>query len=449
MTKKLRILILEDVPTDAELMIEELAEAGMTFVSKRVSTKASFVSAIADFSPAIILSDYSLPSFDGLAALKIAREKCPDVPFIFVSGALGEEMAIDLLKKGATDYVLKNRLSRLEPAVSRALHEVEERREHERAEHALTESEVRYRTIFENTGTATVIVEEDATIVLANRQFERLTGFSRSEIEGKKKWTEFVLEDDLPKVKALTRAGGKHSRAPSDGYEFRITNNRNGILNVLANVAAIPSTRRTVMSLLDISKLKKAERERREASLYARSLIEAGIDPLITINADGKIMDVNSAAEATRKIVASATNTKVIALSMHSDRRFVIGMLEAGASGYLLKDCAFGELASAIRQVISGNTYLSPRIADVVVKAYLNKAPNSTLTTRTVLTSREREILQLLAEGLSAKEIAAHLNLSIKTVETHRRNIMEKLNIHTIAELTKYAIREGLVALET
>jgi PAS domain S-box-containing protein len=174
-----------------------------------------------------------MPSFDGLAAMKIAREKCPHVPFIFVSGALGEEMAIDLLKKGATDYVLKNRLSRLEPAVSRALHEVEERTERERAEHALTESEVRYRTILENTGTATVIVDEDATIVLANRQFERLTGFSRSEIEGKKKWTEFVFEDDLPKVKVLTRAGGKHSRTPSDGYEFRITNNRNGVLNVL------------------------------------------------------------------------------------------------------------------------------------------------------------------------------------------------------------------------
>src|SRR5271157_152778 len=299
MSKKLRILILEDVPTDAELMIEELADAGMTFISKRVATKASFVNAIADFSPDIILSDYSLPSFDGLAALKISREKCPDVPFVFVSGALGEEMAIDLLKKGATDYVLKNRLSRLEPAVSRALHEVEERRERERAEHALKESEVRYRTIFENTGTATVIVDEDATIVLANRQFERLTGYSRSEIEGKKKWTEFVIEEDLPKVKLLSRVVGKHPRTPSDGYEFRISGSGGDILNVLANLALIPSTKRTVMSLLDISKLKKAERERREASLYARSLIEAGIDPLITINADGKIMDVNSAAEAT------------------------------------------------------------------------------------------------------------------------------------------------------
>jgi len=165
------------------------------------------------------------------------------------------------------------------------------------------------------------------------------------------------------------------------------------------------------------------------------------------------IMDVSmpdlNGIEATRKIIAATSNVKVIALSMHSDRRFVLGMLEAGASAYLLKDCAFAELVSAIRQVAAGNTYLSPKIADVVVKGYLNKVADSSLTTRTILTSREREILQLLAEGLSAKEIAAHLNLSIKTIETHRRNIMEKLEIHTIAELTKYAIREGLVALES
>ncbi len=165
------------------------------------------------------------------------------------------------------------------------------------------------------------------------------------------------------------------------------------------------------------------------------------------------IMDVSmpdlNGIEATRKIIAGTSNIKVIALSMHSDRRFVLGMLEAGASAYLLKDCAFAELVSAIRQVAAGNTYLSPKIADVVVKGYLNKVSDTSLSTRTILTSREREILQLLAEGLSAKEIAAHLNLSIKTIETHRRNIMEKLEIRTIAELTKYAIREGLVALES
>ena len=133
---------------------------------------------------------------------------------------------------------------------------------------------------------------------------------------------------------------------------------------------------------------------------------------------------------------------------MHSDRRFVLGMLEAGASGYLLKDCAFAELAGAIRQVMTGNTYLSPKIADVVVKGYLHKTADASPASRLSLTSREREILQLIAEGMSTKEIAAHVFLSIKTVETHRRNIMEKLDIHNVAELTKYAIREGLVSMD-
>lgn len=164
------------------------------------------------------------------------------------------------------------------------------------------------------------------------------------------------------------------------------------------------------------------------------------------------IMDVSmpdlNGIEATERIKAELPSVKIIALSMHSDRRFVLGMLEAGASGYLLKDCAFGELANSIRHVMTGNSYLSPKIADIVVSGYLNKVPNSATTAHTILTSREREILQLLAEGLTAKEIAAHLNLSIKTAETHRRNIMEKLNIHSIAVLTKYAVREGLVTLD-
>lgn len=164
------------------------------------------------------------------------------------------------------------------------------------------------------------------------------------------------------------------------------------------------------------------------------------------------IMDVTmpdmNGIEATRKIVDGMPEVKVIALSMHSDRRYVLGMLEAGASGYLLKDCAFGELAGAIQQVVTGNTYLSPKIADVVVKGYLNKALEASSTTNVAMTSREREILQLIAEGFTAKEIAAHVFLSIKTVETHRRNIMQKLNMRSVAEMTKYAIREGLVSLD-
>jgi DNA-binding NarL/FixJ family response regulator len=141
MDKELRIVILEDVPTDAELMQFELTEAGTTFVPMCVTDRESYLKALDEFSPDIILSDYSLPSFDGISALKIALSKCPDIPFIFVSGALGEETAIELLKQGATDYVLKSRLSRLAPAVSRALQEVEERRERKAAEEALKNRE--------------------------------------------------------------------------------------------------------------------------------------------------------------------------------------------------------------------------------------------------------------------------------------------------------------------
>jgi DNA-binding NarL/FixJ family response regulator len=141
MNKELRILILEDVPTDAELIQFELTEAGTAFVPLCVADRASFLKALEEFSPDIILSDYSLPSFDGISALKIAVDKCADVPFVFVSGALGEETAIELLKQGATDYVLKSRLSRLAPAVTRALQEVEERNERKAAEEALKKRE--------------------------------------------------------------------------------------------------------------------------------------------------------------------------------------------------------------------------------------------------------------------------------------------------------------------
>jgi DNA-binding NarL/FixJ family response regulator len=139
--RELRIVILEDVMTDAELIKDELREAGTVFMSTCIQDKASYLKALDEFSPDIILSDYSLPSFDGLSALKLAVIKCPAVPFIFVSGALGEETAIELLKQGATDYVLKSRLSRLGPAVSRALQEAKERKERRVAEEELKKRE--------------------------------------------------------------------------------------------------------------------------------------------------------------------------------------------------------------------------------------------------------------------------------------------------------------------
>ncbi len=167
---------------------------------------------------------------------------------------------------------------------------------------------------------------------------------------------------------------------------------------------------------------------------------------------DVVIMDLGmpqmNGIEATRELTAHEPGIKVIALSMHSDKRFVLQMIKAGASGYLLKDSAFEELISAIKTVVSNQSYLSPKITDVVIKDYIQTLSRGDVSAFSVLTAREREVLQLLAEGRSTKEIAASLSVSVKTIETHRQQIMDKLDIHSVAELTKYAIREGLTSLE-
>lgn len=163
------------------------------------------------------------------------------------------------------------------------------------------------------------------------------------------------------------------------------------------------------------------------------------------------IMDIGmpemNGIDATRHIVSEKRDVKIIALSMHSDRRFVLEMLKAGASGYLLKDSAFEELVTAIHTVMANQPYLSPKITDIVVKEYLHNLPKNDSNVFNILTGREREVLQLLAEGKSTKQIALTLNLSVKTVETHRQQIMDKLEIRSVAELTKYAIREGITSL--
>jgi DNA-binding NarL/FixJ family response regulator len=133
---------------------------------------------------------------------------------------------------------------------------------------------------------------------------------------------------------------------------------------------------------------------------------------------------------------------------MHSDENFVTEILKAGASGYVLKDSAFEDLVNSIRTVVKGQTYLSPSIQGTVVAEFLRHSEKRQPSAFTVLTDREREVLQLVAEGKSTKEAAEILSCSTKTVEVHRSHIMDKLNLRSIAELTKYAIRTGLTSLE-
>ncbi len=162
---------------------------------------------------------------------------------------------------------------------------------------------------------------------------------------------------------------------------------------------------------------------------------------------DISMSDLNG-IEATRRILAERPRTKVLMLSMHSDRRFVIEALKAGACGYLLKDSAFEELLVAIKTARENQFYLSREITSIVVEDYINLVKSAESSAFAILTNREREVLQLIAEGKATKEIANQLNVSVKTIETHRKQLMDKLNIHSIAELTKYAIREGITPLE-
>ena len=167
---------------------------------------------------------------------------------------------------------------------------------------------------------------------------------------------------------------------------------------------------------------------------------------------DVVVMDVSmpdlNGIDATRQIISRSPKTKVIALSMHSDRQFVAEMFRAGARGYLLKDSAFEELTSAIVRVTEDATYIAPKISGFKFDEEKAREENVEFLMKPRLSEREREVLQMMAEGKGTKEIAADLHLSAKTVETHRQHLMDKLEIYSVAELTKFAIREGLTTLD-
>jgi DNA-binding NarL/FixJ family response regulator len=170
-----------------------------------------------------------------------------------------------------------------------------------------------------------------------------------------------------------------------------------------------------------------------------------------TLQPDAVIIDISmpglNGIDATKQIHQDCPDVKVIVLSMRSDSRAVLEAFAAGASAYLLKEAAFEEVVVALKVVVQGKTYLSPAIAHLVVRNSVEHWSTSSGQMRRGISGRERVILQLVAEGRSSKEMAASLFVSVKTIETHRKQIMDKLNLHSIAELTKYAIREGVTSL--
>lgn len=179
-----------------------------------------------------------------------------------------------------------------------------------------------------------------------------------------------------------------------------------------------------------------------------RSAVEMAIE----LRPDIVIMDIimpdMNGIDATAQIVGEVSGIKIIALSMHSDKRYVLKMLQAGAHGYLRKDCASEELAAAIHTVLSDLVYLSPQLRGFAVTGAVQRSILVDSITVSLLSPKERVVLQLLAEGKTTKQMALQLKVVDKTIEKHRQRIIEKLDIHSIAELTKYAIREGITSAE-
>ncbi len=216
MKTSLRILNLEDDVIDAELNTKMISARWPHCQCMRVDTCADFIAALEQDNFDLIISDYTIPGFGGREALSLAHEKCPETPFLFVSGTIGEDTAIEALKNGATDYVLKHRLMRLIPAVDRALREAEERAECKRAEQAMRESEHKYRKVFESLGEAAFLADETTgRIIDTNRCAEKMLGCDRANILGRRQSRFFAIPgqekmaDNLSFESALARADGR------------------------------------------------------------------------------------------------------------------------------------------------------------------------------------------------------------------------------------------------
>ena len=203
-------------------------------------------------------------------------------------------------------------------------------------------------------------------------------------------------------------------------------------------------TREGLRSLIekqpDMEVVGEAEDGRKAFDLVRELLPDIVITDITMPNLNG--------VDATRQIVHQFPKVKVIALSIHSNRAFVADMLKAGASGYVLKECTFDELVEAIQTVVDGGVYLSPKVAGVVVCDYVQRLFRIAESPLEALAEREREVLQLISEGKNTKQIALQLHVSTKTIEANRHRIMEKLDVHSIAELVKIAVLGRLTSLE-
>lgn len=260
MKEKLQILNLEDNPIDSDLIKETLEDGGIECEITRVETGENFLTACDKGGFDIILADFSLPSYDGFSALTVAREKCPDLPFIFVSGKMGEDIVVESLKNGATDYILKGKLLRLVPSVRRALKEAELIIERKQRENALMESEEKYRDLVENINDILFLTDDKGTITYISRSVHSVLGYTTSEIVGRS-FQELIYPEDLP---FIVEQFQKRLSGIIEPSEYRLINKSGEVIWIRSSSRPIFRENK-IMGLrgilTDISKRKEAEEQ--------------------------------------------------------------------------------------------------------------------------------------------------------------------------------------------
>lgn len=416
--ERLRLLIVEDSPPDAELVRDLLEQAGYEVEYQRVDMAEGFRSALTESRWDLVISDHSLPGLSAPTALQILRDSELDLPFVIVSGHIGDEALVAAMKAGAHDYILKDNLDRLIPAVERELREAENRRKQRAASASLRASEDRYRTAFDGVPIGLRLSDLDGYIIVANRAYQEMVGYTEDELH-RLRIMDFTHPDDVQADVDLFRQAVAGER---DGYQInkRYIRKDGQVTRARLKVAVMRDAEGTPM--FDVGVVEDiTEQERRFMSLGVHAallLLGNRANPEQRALLAGAADSLRQTPASTQSMWERLSVPSVVALRERAHEEGLEAVYQEGRS------LPFEDIVALMLALVEdySRNLVSPGGA------------RERLPIKSTLSGREREVLRLVGEGLSNKEIAGQLSISPSTVSYHLANIFNKLGVHSRAQ---------------